>query len=135
MTGYLRAALLDPRGFRKAVGNLMARRAQAKAMLLQARQVPDLPLVRVPVGSPGMAEGFLAALARHFAVLELRRTHDLLHVGIRDADLLPMLQLLKRSYPDLDMEPFDNASCRTLLALPRSSLSFPRPAGERPSCF
>lgn len=132
MTGYLRAALLDPRGFRKAAGNLMARQAQAKAMLLQARQMPDLPLVRVPVGGPGMAEGFLAGLAPHFAVLELRRTHDLLQVGIRDADLLPMLQLLKRSYPDLHLEPFDNASCRRLLALPRISLSFPRPGGERP---
>lgn len=132
MMGYLRAALLDPRGFRKAASNMMARRAQAKAILLQARQISDLPLVKIQVGGPHIAEEFLAALAQHFAILELRSSHDLLQIGIRDADLLPILQLLKRSYPHLNLEPFDNASCRRIIAQSKFSLNFPRPSGERP---
>lgn len=132
MVGYLHAAIRNPRGFLAAARRLLARRSQAKKVLRQAQRVSDLPVLKVPLTGRNVANDFLAAFAQYFAILELRQTADLLHIGVSNADLLPLLQWLKRSHPQIALDPFENAACRKLLDSYVIDIELPRTGTERP---
>ena len=127
MHGYLRMAVTNPKGFRKAVSNRLERHQQVKELLRQARNAPVPPPIPNAVDDELLPERLLEALAEKFAILELRNELGLLHIGVRNDDVLPILQWLKRSFPKIALDPFDTASCRDFLTKP--VIEVPLPGG------
>jgi len=115
LVGYLGAAVVDPKGFLAAMRRVLARRSQAKKVLRQAQHTPDRPVLKV-TQTVDRGEALLSAFAQVFAILELNQTKNFLHIGVRAADLLPLLQWIKLSYPQVKLAPFEAASCEKLLA-------------------
>lgn len=132
VTGYLRAAISNPKGFRKAVRNVLTRRARIRELLRQAGQNAELPPLTVALDAKDMAARLPAALAAHFPILELDKRADLLHLGVADADLLPILRWLKSSYPQLPPGPSGTASRRKILQSPVIRIDVPGPRRQGP---
>ncbi|SCY93135.1 stealth conserved region 3 domain-containing protein [Paracoccus tibetensis] len=130
--GYVQIALVDPSAFRRALRNQVNKRAHVRAVLQAAAARRGLPPLTASSGSGSHTDSLLAVMSGHFPVLELQRSPHALHVGVADVDLLPLLQWLKESFPEIAVDPFNRASCAKLLHLAVVKLELPLSSGCLP---